>query len=31
MPREYRVKDFKADVWFNPSVVWEIKGKFIFF
>lgn len=22
----YLVKDFKADVWFTPSVVWEIKG-----
>jgi DNA ligase 1 len=24
--REYKVGDFKADVWFEPCVVWEIKG-----
>ncbi|KAL4498447.1 hypothetical protein ABPG72_013253 [Tetrahymena utriculariae] len=23
---DYLIKDFKADVWFKPSVVWEIKG-----
>ncbi|EAS02727.1 DNA ligase I, ATP-dependent protein (macronuclear) [Tetrahymena thermophila SB210] len=23
---DYLTKDFKADVWFKPSVVWEIKG-----
>jgi DNA ligase-1 len=23
---EYLVKDFKADVWFSPNMVWEIRG-----
>ena len=24
---DYKVADFKCDVWFKPAMVWEIKGK----
>lgn len=23
---EYKINEFKCDVWFKPCVVWEIKG-----